>query len=193
MRQAVEAGRSVVSLGRSARDTSLPATVMPRPTDVLDGDAVKEIFRDADSETRVVSTLGGSPPDQSADALGNLNVIQTAAEFGIRTFLLVTSLGCGESRAHASERLLAAIGDTLTEKTRAEEAMQRAIPESIILRPGRLVDGTITGGGIRALDPSVHGNIARDELARMTLEALGDPAARGKIWSVIDPGQNVPD
>lgn len=50
----------------------------------------------------VVSTLGGTLQDFAVDSIGNINVIETAKKYGVKKFVLVTSIGCGKSRGALS-------------------------------------------------------------------------------------------
>ena len=46
----------------------------------------------------VVSTLGGSPADATVDSQGNINLINAAIKHGVKRFVLVTSIGAGDSK-----------------------------------------------------------------------------------------------
>lgn len=46
----------------------------------------------------VVSTIGGTPADASADSEGNINLIKAAIAKGVKRFVLVTSIGTGDSK-----------------------------------------------------------------------------------------------
>jgi len=70
----------------------------------------------------VASVIGGSPLMNSA---GNMNVINVANEVGVQRFLLVTSIGCGDSAGAVDDFVKAFVGKALTAKTWAERALQR--------------------------------------------------------------------
>ncbi len=53
----------------------------------------------------VVSTLGGSVKDPRADGEGNINIIEAAAKKGVKKFILVTSVGCGDSKDAPGEQV----------------------------------------------------------------------------------------
>ncbi len=46
----------------------------------------------------VVCTLGGTTADPRVDSEGNINVIDAAIKKGVKKFILVTSVGCGNSK-----------------------------------------------------------------------------------------------
>ncbi len=43
-------------------------------------------------------TLGGTTADPRVDSEGNINVIDAAIKKGVKKFILVTSVGCGNSK-----------------------------------------------------------------------------------------------
>ncbi len=191
-----------LELARLARAAGWRVTAMIRPGaaspeltalgctavegDALDRSQVSRAFAACALPPVVVSTLGGGRPDQPVDYEGNLNVIDAAKAFGASRMILVTSLGCGDSRVHASERLLAAIGDVLQAKTRAEDHLRAAAVPHVIVRPGGLVSDPPTGQGALYADTCVHGRITRPDLAGALLPCLTDARVLGRTLSAID-------
>lgn len=191
-----------LELARLARAGGWRVTAMVRPRSaaaelaelgctVVEGDAldrpqVSRAFAACALPPVVVSTLGGGAPDRPVDHLGNVNVIDVAKAFGASRLLLVTSLGCGDSRVHASERLLAAIGEVLEAKTRAEDHLRAAGIPHVVVRPGGLVSDPPTGQGALYADARVHGRITRPDLAAALLPCLTDVRVLGRTLSAID-------
>ena len=134
----------------------------------------------------VVSALGGRG-DTMVDDLGVGNLADACATAGIRRLIVVTSLGCGGSRAHASPRLLEAIGEVLAAKTRGEDALVASDLDWTIVRPGGLGDETATGRAVLVEDETVHGRIACADLARLLLYLVDDPSSIRRILSAVDP------
>lgn len=54
----------------------------------------------------VVCTLGGTTADPRVDSEGNINVIDAAIKKGVKKFILVTSVGCGNSKDAPGEHAL---------------------------------------------------------------------------------------
>lgn len=151
--------------------------------DALDAARVAELFRFYREAGEVVSTMGGG----SADGEGTINVVEGARVAGVRRFVLISSLGAGESRAFASPRLLDAIGPVLEEKTRAENHLAASGLDFTIIRPGGLKDDPPTGRAILCEDPGLHGNIPRADLAALILECLERPDTVGRTFSAVVP------
>lgn len=183
------AGWRVVAVLRPDRNAAAVADMgcVVARADAADPQAVAEVFSDLPADILVASTLGGRHGEGVIDDLGNRTVIDAATARGTRRFLLISSLGAGDSRQHASPRLLAAIGDVLSAKSRAEEHLRASGLAHCIIRPGGLVNGPASGRGRLQDAMDVHGFITRGELAALALMALVDEQRRDRTWSAIDP------
>lgn len=138
----------------------------------------------------VVSTIGGRREDgRFADEHGNINIAERAAARGVERFVLVTSIGCGEMAPYRSERAIAAFGDAVDAKTRAENHIRRIIPSATFIRPGGLRSEPGTGRGILSEDAQMHGFIHREDVAELVLRALRDPATQGRALAAVDADQ----
>jgi len=182
-----EAERNVVGMIRPDSD---PSELLAWGVQVVFGDAlnpkqVENAIATAHSNWVGISTLGG--PD-NVDYNGNVAVIDAARKDGAQHFVLVSSLGCGNSREFASQRLLDAIGPVLAEKTKAEEYLQASGLSYTIVRPGGLINDPASGQGALYESPAVHGRINRTDLAKVLWRSLENPLCRGKILSAIDRG-----
>jgi len=181
-------GWSVTTYARTHSPELAESGVRQVELDALNEQAVAHATASIPSDSCIISTLGASG-GHDADYHANRYLIQSleATSQGVR-FILVTSLGCGDSRAHASPRLLEAIGDVLDSKTRAENVLQKTAFAWTIIRPGQLIDGQVTGTAILAPDPRLHGKITRAELARIIAHILEQEGAHRKIYTAVDPG-----
>ncbi|SBV90744.1 NAD-dependent epimerase/dehydratase [uncultured Alphaproteobacteria bacterium] len=183
------AGVEVVAAVRPGADGGPLADLGCRvvAADACDAAAVDAVFRGLPPGPWVASTLGGRVGNDFVDDVGNRMVIDAARKHGAARMLLVSSLGAGDSRAFASPRLLAAIGDVLAAKTRAEDHLRASGLVHVILRPGGLVDGSPSGSGELSAAHDVHGSISRGELARLALLCLTSGAHDGATLSAVDP------
>jgi uncharacterized protein YbjT (DUF2867 family) len=184
-------------LARLARQAGSPVYAMTRShSEDLEQLGVHQFTGDAAEASRTaeacipfhdveaaISTMGGG----TSDGDGNIHVIDAVRAAGIRRFVLVSSLGAGESRAYASQRLLDAIGPVLEEKTRAEIHLAGSGLDFTILRPGQLLDGLPTGQAVLREDPSLHGGIPRAELAGLILQVLENPDSIGRTYTAVIP------
>lgn len=183
------AARDGIAVHAAGRDPARLATVDGadgRSTvDVMDAAAVDALVRRV-SPDAIVSVVGGSQAGRFVDEIGNIAIAQAARAGAVGRVVQVSSLGCGDSRPHASERLVAAIGPVLDAKTRAEDHLRSLDLAWTLLRPGGLVDGEATGGGALYDDPRVHGRIACADLAALVLACLSAPGTARKVLSAVD-------
>jgi uncharacterized protein YbjT (DUF2867 family) len=133
----------------------------------------------------VVSCVGGRE-SILVDDLGVRAIADACVSEGVKRLIVVTSLGCGGSRAHASERLLSAIGAVLAVKTRAEEHVRTLPLDWTILRPGGLLDQPANGEGLLFDDERVHGRITCADLASLIVRLLPAADSHGRTLSAVD-------
>lgn len=188
VRLARASGWSVTAVIRPGADpgevADLGCTVVE--VDALDVAGVNGVMAGVRPGPVVVSTLGSRGEGLPVDHLGNVAVIDAAAKAGAERMVLVTSLGCGDSRAFASERLLAAIGPVLDAKTMAEDHLRASGLAYTIIRPGGLISDPPTGGGVLYDDPRLHGRIARPDLATLVVACVTGANTVGRTLSAID-------
>lgn len=159
--------------------------------DVMLPDTVNKAFR-SNSFDAVVCTVGGGLQDIKVDSDGVINVINAAKKAGVPRFLLVTSIGVGESASAVDERTMQVLGPVLQEKARAEEALRESGLDWTIVRPGGLLSDAASGTGVLTEDSSVAGIIARADVATLILKILFDKRAEGKVLAAIDTSKNFP-
>ena len=146
-----EKGVDVVAMLRSddakAKLEGIGAAVVK--ADALDGGAVRVAFSDAGSNDAVACTVGGKPGDTArADYPGAKNCIDAAKAAGIERFLLVSSIGAGDTRRFLPPPLLERLGPVIDEKDKAEAYLRESGLKYTIVRPGGLESDSATGNGI---------------------------------------------
>lgn len=156
--------------------------------DALNKDEVAKVFDAIEDVDAVVSTVGGSVADPSADGTGNINLIEAAARKGVKKFVLVTSIGCGDSRDAPGDQVYQVLKPVLVEKDKAEAAL-RAHSDKMaftIIRPGGLQTDAATGAGVLTEDASVCGAITREDTAALVVKALFSSKTDNKVLSAVD-------
>jgi len=183
---AAQAGVSVHATGRNlARLAAFGTSISYSPVDISDADAVEALVRGV-APKAIISLVGGTLGSNFIDGVGNIAIANAARNASVRRLVQVSSLGCGESRRYASQKLLAAIGDVLDAKTQAEEHLRSLDLDWTIIRPGGLGDGDPTGGGRLYDDARIHGRIARADLAGLIIACLVAQNTIRKILSAVD-------
>ena len=96
-----------------------------------------------------VTTLGGVNEDgRRVDYKGNSNVVEAAGILGVTRLLLVTSVGCGDSRGAVSDQVYGVLQDALDAKTKVENQLYKFYKfttDFTVIRPGGLVTAPATG------------------------------------------------
>ncbi|MFN6558476.1 MAG: SDR family oxidoreductase [Nostoc sp. ChiSLP01] len=159
---------------------------------VVQGDAlnIDDVERAMQADERidtVISTIGGLPADtQRPDYPGNQNLIDTAVKAGVQNFILVSSIGAGDSVSALSPQALAALGTVLAEKDKAEQHLIASGLTYTIIRPGGLKSEPATGNGVLTEDPRIIGSINRQDVAQLVCQCLNNQRAHNKILSAVD-------
>ena len=135
----------------------------------------------------VISTIGGLPKDgERADYLGNKNLIDAAVTAGVQKFILVSSIGSGNSAVALPPQALETLGAVLVEKEKAEKHLIESGLTYTIIRPGGLKSEPATGNGVLTEDPRIAGTIHRADVAGLVCRCLDSEGANNKILSAVD-------
>lgn len=158
---------------------------------VVRGDALvmSEVVQAIGSPFAVISTIGGLPKDgQRADYLGNKNLIDAAVGAGVQKFILVSSIGSGNSAVALPPQALQTLGAVLAEKARAEAYLVASGLTYTVIRPGGLKSEPATGNALLTADPTIAGSINRADVAQLVVECLRSEPANQQILSAVDRG-----
>jgi nucleoside-diphosphate-sugar epimerase len=155
--------------------------------DALDAAALEQAMLGDEPISAVISTIGGLPKDgQRADYLGNKNLIDAAVKAGVQKFILVSSIGSGESVIAIPPQALEALRTVLIEKEQAEKHLIESGLTYIVIRPGGLKSEPATGNGVLTEDYKVAGTIHRADVAQLVCKCVFSDAANHKILSAVD-------
>lgn len=163
--------------------------------EVVTGDALNLSEMEAAMQTEpaittVISTIGGLPQDGvRADYLGNRNLIDAAVKAGIKRFILISSIGAGESAAALSPQVLQTLGSVLVEKEKAEQHLIASGLTYTIIRPGGLKSEPATKNGVLTQDNKVSGIIHRADVADLVCQCFHSVKAQNQVFSAIDRQQ----
>ncbi|MCC5899495.1 MAG: SDR family oxidoreductase [Phormidium sp. GEM2.Bin31] len=151
--------------------------------DVLDAKSLSEALQDC---TTLLCATGARPSfdptgPYKVDYQGTQNLIQAAQNANIEQFVLVSSL-CTSEFFHP----LNLFWLVLYWKKQAEEALRKSGLTYTIVRPGGLKNEDTPAPIImRSADSLSEGNIPRQKVARVCVEALFSPDARNKILEIV--------
>jgi uncharacterized protein YbjT (DUF2867 family) len=141
----------------------------------------------------VITTLGGLPTDGvKPDFVGNKNLIDAAVKAKVQKFILVTSIGCGDSVGALPPQALEALKPVLIEKEKAEQYLINSGLNYTIIRPGGLKSEPATGNGILTTDTRIVGSIHRADVAQLVCRCLNSANANNQVISAIDKNMIYP-
>jgi uncharacterized protein YbjT (DUF2867 family) len=153
----------------------------------MDGAALAALNGVVPEGAWVVSALGGKPGDTSrVDSVGNCNAIDAAVRWKASRFVLITTVGAGDSRIALPEQLLPILGPLAEEKTVAESHLKDSGLSYTILRPGHLTSDEPTGNAILVEDPRTLGAVTRKDLAALVLKVLREKNLDRRTLAVAD-------
>ncbi|MEM9088976.1 MAG: SDR family oxidoreductase [Cyanobacteria bacterium P01_F01_bin.53] len=188
-KQLVIDGHQVTALLRSdqAKDdlTALGITVVKG--DALDAEAMSQALVQH-SPDAVISTVGGLPADSGVrvDFIGNKHLIDGAVAAKATRFILVSSIGCGNSAQALPPQALETLGPVLKEKVQAEAHLQASGLDYTVIRPGGLLSQPSTDQEVLTEDETVAGSIPRVGVAKLVVKCLMSDRAKNKFFSAID-------
>jgi nucleoside-diphosphate-sugar epimerase len=135
----------------------------------------------------VISTIGGlSPEGVRSDFTGNRHLIDAAMAVGVKHFILVTSLGTGDSAIALPAAALQTLSAVLQEKNLAEQHLRASGLTYTIVRPGGLKSEPATGTGVLTLDPSVGGLIHRADVAALICQCVHNNRSHNQTLGAVD-------
>ncbi|MEZ9071630.1 SDR family oxidoreductase [Vibrio splendidus] len=170
---------------KNTRLTELGVTTLR--CDATDKEQVESVVAQLPKSALVVSSMGSFRADIPVDYIGHRHLTDALEANGIARFVLVTSLGCGDSWQYLSERSRKGFGAAVREKSLAEAWLTSSTLDYTILRPGGLLAGEETGNGELSQQVEVHGVIYRQEVARLIEALLSNEASIGQIYQCVDP------
>ena len=154
--------------------------------DALEPDQVEQAMR-ATPIDAVISTVGGMLQEgRRSDYLGNRNLMDAAVKVGVKKFVLVTSIGSGESAVALPPQVLETLGPVLAEKQQAEQHLIASGLTYVIVRPGGLKSEPATGNAVLTPDPTIAGSIHRADVADLVCRCLLSEKANQRILSAVD-------
>jgi uncharacterized protein YbjT (DUF2867 family) len=181
-------GDAVTAVARKNADTvalaALGAAIVEG--DALDAANLKQALAGTSFDA-VVCSLGNTPwASEKVDHIGVANVVEACKAAKVGRFILVSSIGAGDSRPALPLAARVVLGKVCDLKTLGENHLKASGLPFTVVRPGGLGKGPATGRGVLLEDPTVSGGINRAEVARLIVQCLDDATTIGKTYSAIE-------
>ena len=160
--------------------------IQVRSGDAMNPDQIATAMAGSAIET-VITTIGGiSAEGVRSDFVGNRNLIDAAVNVGAKHFILVTSIGTGDSAIALPDSALQALSAVLQEKAMAEHHLRNSGLTYTIIRPGGLKSEPATGNGVLTADPSIGGIIHRADVAELICQCVNNPKSYNQTLGAVD-------
>lgn len=176
-------------------DAQAMLNTLPKVTAVL-GDALDEAAVQSCMLGCVaaITTLGGSPAERQGtrvDYLGNSNVVEQAGILGVERIILVTSVGCSETKGAINQETYRVLEEALEAKSKAERDLKLYTNlDWTIIRPGGLKTAEATGEAVLTEDIMASGSITREDCADLIVKVLGsEGSCTRRALTAVDPTQ----
>lgn len=167
--------------------------IKPVLGDALKVDDVERAILGDEPIQAVITTLGGLPTDGvKPDFIGNKNLIDAAIKAKVQRFILVTSIGCGDSVGALPPQALETLKPVLIEKEKAEQYLINSGLNYTIVRPGGLKSEPATGNGILTASTQIVGSIHRADVAELVCRCLNSAHANNQVLSALDKNMIYP-
>lgn len=137
----------------------------------------------AKARPAVVCLLGGSP---HLNSQGNINVVDAAVEHNLHRFILLTSVGCGDSAGAVDPFVKAFVGKSLQAKNWAERHLRATPLDWTIIRPGGLVRRASRGKPVLVESSTVSGHINVYDLGDLVHQVLCSEHTVRRIYAAVD-------
>ncbi|MEO1297888.1 MAG: SDR family oxidoreductase [Cyanobacteria bacterium J06636_16] len=157
--------------------------------DALDADGIAQAVRCfGDRPFSLVTTIGGkgmTRDEPRSDYLGNRNLIEAVKSLPCQRFLLVSSIGVGNSAIALPPQVLETLRSALLAKAKAEEHLTTSGLPYTIIRPGGLLSEPPGGNGLLTEDVRVAGSIPRIDVADLVIQCLQSSRAENRTLSAV--------
>ncbi|HKZ74740.1 MAG TPA: SDR family oxidoreductase [Steroidobacteraceae bacterium] len=162
--------------------------------DVRDRSAAREAARNTEFVVCAVGAQVWDGPEgpQYVDYRGVVNLIDAAVAARVKHFVLISSASAGSHRDQSKQ---ARLGHILLWKTKAEDHLKASGLAYTIVGPAGLRNDAGGAKGLRALRREDYRPtyVTRDDVARVAIDALRNPAARNKSFALVNDEAATPE
>ncbi|MDX2142808.1 MAG: NAD(P)H-binding protein [Rhodospirillaceae bacterium] len=166
---------------------------------VTEGDAMKAADVEAAvmkaKPRAVINAIGGRGNTVGFWDTTQKNITAAAKQAGVKELIFFSSVGVGDSAKAYPPEDLARAREAMLERERAEDDLKASGLTYVIIRTGGLSwhGEPPTGNGTLTEDRGVLGMIKYADLARLTVNCIGNAACANKTWASVDPNLKRPE
>lgn len=154
--------------------------------DALDKQTVYNMIINVRPHT-IISCLGGNiQSEEYPDFKGNRNLIDAAVEANVRRFIMISTLGAGDSQHAVPFQVMGTMHPLLLEKSCAEVYLKEQPLEWVIIRPGPFEEGEPTGNAVATEGTNCYGTVTRMDVAALLGKIIASDKVARKTLHVVD-------
>ncbi len=175
------------------RSASSASWLQQEGVQVVEGDltSITSLEKVMEGAQFVISAIGSKKPfnkkeNNKVDNIGNQNLAKAAKAKNIRLFVVVSSVGAGNSKNALPFIFRLLMGPVLKVKTVSEEFIRKCGLSYTIIRPGGLKDTEISGEVAFGEGGKVTGSVSRRQIAKVCVDALENPSMKNRTFEVAD-------
>jgi len=157
--------------------------------DLTSVESLEKVMEGADF---VISAIGSKKPfsrkeNDKIDNMGNQNLARAAKAKGLQHMVVISSIGVGNSReALSSFMYKVAMRMILNAKEKSENFISTYGMDYTIIRPGGYSDKELSEEVAFGEGGKITGRIRREQIARVCVGALENPAMKNRTFEVVD-------
>ncbi len=142
----------------------------------------------------VINTIGGRGTTKNYWDTTQKNMTAAAKKHGATEIIFHSSVGVGDSAVAYSEAARARTKEVMDERFIAEEDMKASGLTYVIIRTGIIAPESMamTGQARLTEDRTAMGPVTRADLAKLTVDCIGNAACRNKTFAAIDDTVKMP-
>jgi len=139
----------------------------------------------------LISAIGSRKPfsgkeNDKIDNMGNQNLARAAKAKGLERFVVISSIGVGNSRKSVSFMNKVFMGPILKAKQKSEDFISSFGMEYTIIRPGGYSQKELSGEIAFGEGGNFSGLVTRQQIAEVCVDALTRPEMKNRTLEVID-------
>ncbi|MFC1670267.1 SDR family oxidoreductase [Spirochaetota bacterium] len=151
-------------------------------------DKIKEVLKGADY---LISAIGSTKPFsnktfEKIDVQGNFNLAIAAKELGIKNFIVISSIGAGDSRDALSTMFKLMMWTVLKKKTEMEGIIKNSGVIYTIIRPGGYTEKPASDEIAIGEGGKISGLIRRDQVAKFCVDAIEKETMKNRTFEIVD-------
>ena len=139
----------------------------------------------------VISAIGSTKPMSGSefekiDIAGNTALARAAKAAGVKRFVVISSIGAGNSRDAMTCVFRLMMGQVIKAKSAMEEKIRETGVDYTIIRPGGYTARPLSGEIAISEGGKISGLVNRELIAKVCVDAIANAAMKNRTFEVVD-------